>query len=243
MAVSEDEFLGGRLKLLQPEKGVRAGSDAVLLAAATPAAPGESALELGCGVGAAAFCLLARVKGLQATGLEIQPELAALARANAERNGLPLEVVEGDVAAPPAALRRRLFDQVLLNPPFFASGRASAAPEASRARARMEGETGLAAWIACALKRARPGGAVTVIHRAERLGELLALLAGKAGDVVVFPLWPAAGAPAKRVIVRARKGARGPLTLAPGLVLHAPDGRYTPEAEAALREGAALAFP
>src|SRR5690606_9891274 len=131
---------------------------------------------------------------------------AELARRNAARNGLELEALEGDVARPPASLRRRLFDHVLLNPPYFAPDRSSASPDASRRAARAEGEASLEAWIACALRRTRPGGGVTAIHRAERLGDLLAALSGRAGAICVFPLWPAPGQAAKRVIVRARKG-------------------------------------
>jgi tRNA1(Val) A37 N6-methylase TrmN6 len=243
MAVSDDAFLGGRLRLLQPAKGVRSGSDAVLLAAAVPARSGDSALELGCAAGAASLCLLRRVEGVEATGLELQPELAALARDNAARNGLALDVVEGDVADPPAALKRRLFDHVLLNPPYFEPSRSSAAPDDSRRLARAEGEGGLDAWLACALSRARPGGSIVAIHRAERLPELLSLLADKAGGIVVFPLWPGPGQPAKRVILRAVKGSRAAVTLAPGLTLHEADGRYAAEAEASLRDGRPLAFP
>ena len=243
MAVSDDAFLDGRLRILQPEKGFRSGSDAVLLAAAVPAAAGDAVLELGCAAGAAVLCVLRRIEGARASALEVQPELAALARENALRNGLELEVVEGDVAAPPATLRRRLFDHVLLNPPFYERGRASAAPDASRSMGRIEGEGGLASWLACALRRVRPGGTVTVIHRVERLPALLAAFDGQAGRAAVFPLWPARSQPAVRVIVRAVKSARGPLTMPAGLVLHETDGRYTQEAEAVLRDGAALAFP
>jgi len=243
MAVSDDAFLDGRLRLLQPETGVRSGSDAVLLAAAVPAKAGESALELGCGAGAAILCLAARVPGLAACGLELQPGLAVLARDNAARNGLALDVVEGDVATPPPALKRRLFDHVLLNPPFFEPARSSAAPEAGRRLGRTEGAGGLELWLACALRRCRPGGSVTVIHRAGRLPELLAGLAAGAGALAVCPLWPAAGRPSKGVIVRGVKSAGGPLVLAPGLVLHEADGRYTRAAEAVLRDGGPLAFP
>jgi tRNA1(Val) A37 N6-methylase TrmN6 len=79
-----------------------------------------------------------------------------------------------------------------------------------------------------------------VIHRADRLDEVLAGLAGRAGAVVVIPLWPKAGEAAKRVVVQARRGARTPLRLAPGVVLHQADGSATPAAQALLRDGQAL---
>ncbi|HSR71863.1 MAG TPA: methyltransferase, partial [Kiloniellales bacterium] len=119
--------------------------------------------------------------------------------------------------------------------------RARAPAERSRAIAEREGEARLADWIRVALLLLRDGGTLTLVHRADRLDALLAaLLAGRAGEIVVFPLWPGPGKSAKRILVRARKGVETPLRLAPGLVLHGPDGRFTPQAEAVLRDGEAL---
>src|SRR5262249_30419215 len=148
---------------------------------------------------------------------------------------------EGNLLQPPAALRAGGFDVVLANPPFHAAGRATAPADPGRAQGHVEGEADLAAWIRQALRMAAPKGALLMIHRPERLGEVLALLAGRAGGVVVFPLWPDLGRKAGRIIVLARKGSAAPLSLAPGLVLHEPDGRYTAAADAVLR-GAALAL-
>ncbi|MSU88188.1 methyltransferase [Rhodobacteraceae bacterium 2CG4] len=247
-ALTEDGFLGGRVRLLQPRHGYRAATDPVFLAAAVPARAGESVLDLGCGAGAALFCLGVRVPGLRLAGLEQQPGYAALARRNAVLNGLPAEILAGDVAAPPAALRARSFDHVLSNPPFFAAGSGTAAADAGRARAHGEGPAGLDAFIDLGLRRLRPGGSLTLIHRTERLGDILAALAGRAGDIRVLPLAPRAGRPAGRVIVRARKGRATPLTLLPPLPVHAgarhaadaPD--YSDAAAAVLARGAALAL-
>ncbi|MEM9011618.1 MAG: methyltransferase [Pseudomonadota bacterium] len=245
--LSHDAFLGGRLTLAQPLHGYRAGTDAVFLAAACPAAPGDSVLDLGCGVGTAALCLGTRVMDLRLAGLELQPAYAALARRNAAAADLPLEVVEGDLAAMPAALRGRSFDHVITNPPFFAASD-PAAPDPGRATARQLGPVPLADWIAAALRRLRPGGGLTAIAPAERLADLLAPLNGSAGDIAVLPLASRVGRPAGRVIVRARKGARGPLRLAAPLIVHqgpahlADGDDFSPEATAILRDGAPIVF-
>src|SRR5712691_1410903 len=104
-AVTDDAVLGGRLRLKQPRRGHRVGHDAILLAAATGARPGEDAVDLGAGVGAAGLALAARVPGTTVTLVEIDPELAALAAANAERNDLAgrVRVAVLDVAAPARA--------------------------------------------------------------------------------------------------------------------------------------------
>ncbi len=99
---TEDEFLGGRIAVMQPETGHRAGSDAVWLAAAVPAVAGEQVLDAGAGVGVAGLCLLARVPEARVTAVEADAELCALAVANAARNGVAgrMSVVEADVTAP-----------------------------------------------------------------------------------------------------------------------------------------------
>jgi len=242
--VTEDRLLDGRVRLLQPARGYRVAIDPVVLAAAVPARAGQAVLDLGCGSGAAALCLLARVPGLTATGLECDPAAAALARDNAAANGVAdsFRILEGELLAPPPALRAARFDHVLLNPPYLDPTRARLPEDADRRRSHGEAAAGLADWLDLGLRRLRDDGTLSVIHRAERLDEILATLAGRAGGVTVFPLWPggAEAKPAKRIVVRARKGSRASLSLHPGLVLHRPDGGYTAAAEAVLRDAAPL---
>src|SRR5690242_9396567 len=88
LATTEDAFLDGRLTIAQPVSGSRAGLDAVFLAAACPARPGHTVLELGSGSGIVSLAVAARVDGVMVTGVEVQPALCALATENARRNGL-----------------------------------------------------------------------------------------------------------------------------------------------------------
>jgi tRNA1(Val) A37 N6-methylase TrmN6 len=236
-----DRLLGGGVRLEQPAQGFRASIDAVLLAAAVNARPGGTVLDAGCGTGAASLCLARRRGDLAVVGLELDPATAALAEANVRLNGLAerVTVVCGDLLSPPAELACRSFAAVLTNPPFnAASGRPPAEP--GRARAMVETRPA-GAWLAACLRRLAPGGRLTLIHRADRLPAVLAALADGAGAIEIVPLWPAAdGRPARRVLVRCRKGARGPAVLRQGLVLHAGTGMFTEAAEAVLRHGAAL---
>ena len=242
-ALTDDKFLMGRLRLLQPALGYRAATDPVLLAAACPARAGESVLDLGCGAGAAALCLAVRVPGVVLAGLEVQPDYADLARRNAARNGVAMEVVEGDLAAMPRALRRD-FDHVIANPPYYGA-RGTPSPVAGRDRA-VRVATPIAAWVAAAGARLRPGGWLTMIFATPCLPEALAALAPKLGSASVLPLEPRKARAAPRVILQARKGGRAAFRLLAPLTLHAGaahDGdreNYTQTANAVLREGADL---
>ncbi len=239
-ALTEDALLGGRVRLRQPAKGYRAATDPVLLAAAVGARTGETVLDAGCGAGAAALCLAARVPGLALHGLELQADYAALARINAPQ----LTVWEGDLLAPPAVLRSIAFDWVISNPPYFDAADAGS-PDPGRDAARREAAP-TEAWVAACLRRVRSGGRIALIHRASKLAGILAGLAG-AGDVAVLPLAARAGRDAKRVIVTARKGAKGPLRLLAPFTLHAGTRHerdrddFTPAALAVLRDAVALA--
>lgn len=243
--LTQDAFLDGRVMLWQPRQGYRAATDPVLLAAFTDARPGDSVLELGCGVGAAALCLAARVPGLELHGLEIQPTYAALARRNAEANAMPLRVHEGDLAVMPAELRRMSFDWVLANPPYHPAGFAGA-PDQGRDTAHREGDAGLTTWLDTGLRRLKSGGRIAIVHRSARLDGILAVLAGRAGSVEILPLASRSGRPAPRVLVRARKDSRGPLTLYPPFILHegpahtADRDDYTAAARHVLRQMGSL---
>ncbi len=232
-SLSEDGFLGGKLKILQPLRGYRAATDPVLLAAFVDARPGEMVLDLGCGVGVAALCLAARVPGMIPHGLEIQPDYARLARRNAASNGIAMTVHLGDLRRPPVELRALSFDHVMINPPFYPAGTVTAPKDPGRDIAHRE-EAPLGDWIAAGLRRLRPGGRIVLIHRAERLASILAALDGPAGDIEVLPISARPGHPAGRVLIRARKGRVSPLRLHAPLVVHAAEshssdaGAYAP---------------
>jgi tRNA1(Val) A37 N6-methylase TrmN6 len=239
-----DRVLGGRVRLRQPARGYRAGSDAALLAAACEAGEGERVIEAGCGAGAALLAAAVRRPGARFVGVERDPEALALARANIAANGLADRVaaVAGDVAKGFRALGLAPFDAAMANPPFFDDPGALRGPAPAKAGAWLA-DDGLAAWTGFLLKAVREGGTITIIHRADRLADILAQLAPKAGSVRIRPIQPFADQPAKRVLVRAIKTGKAPLVLLPPLVLHARDaGKHTAEAEAILRGEAGLGW-
>ena len=241
--ISEDALLGGRVKFFQPRHGYRAAIDPVILAASVPAGAGEEVLDVGSGTGAAALCLAARVPGVSVTGLESQAGLVDIARRNGDANGLcgSVKFVCGDLLDGGLPLPPQSFHHVMANPPFTEAGRGTPSADAGKARANVEGQAALADWIDFCLQMARPKGTLSLIHRAGRLDAVLAALAGRLGGIIVYPLWPGpVGKPAKRVLVRGRRGISAPLKLSAGLVLHEGDGRYTGQAEAVLRHAQGL---
>lgn len=235
--LTQDQLLGGKVTLAQPADGYRAAIDPVFLAAAVSVRPGQRVLDVGCGVGAAALCLAARVAACRVVGMEFQPDLLALAWDNAASNGVDDRVhfIQGDLADPPAALVSGGFDHVMTNPPYMDNGTLS--PHEGKAAANHEADLPLSDWVRNCLALLAHKGTLTMVHRADRLDDILAALHGRAGDIAVMPLWPKRGRPAKRVLVRARKGVRSPTQLLAGMVLHGDDGHYTPAAETVLRLG------
>ena len=236
-----DGFLGGRLRLWQPRLGYRAGIDPVLLAAAVPARPGDRVLDLGCGVGAALFCLAARVPGIVATGVEVQPDYAALAVANAAENGIEARIAVADIGELPADLRQQSFDHVIANPPYFRTAARAAATDPGREFA-VSAAHPPADWAEVAVRRARPGGTVVMIVAVDQVPDLLAPLLAR-GAVDLHPLSAREGADASRAILRLRKGGRSGFRLRAASVLHRGDRHlsdedsYLPEVSAILRDG------
>jgi tRNA1(Val) A37 N6-methylase TrmN6 len=217
----------------------------VLLAAATPARTGEHAIELGAGVGAAGLALARCVEGLAVTLVELDRSLAGLARENAARNALAgrVRVICLDVAAPgaqfaDAGLSPDCADHVLMNPPFNAPHNAS--PDQARRLAHAAPPGTLARWIDTAAWLLRPQGGVTLIWRADGLADLLAALAPGFGAIAIMPVYPKPGAAAIRVLVSAAKASSAPLSLLPGLVLADSNNKPSAQADAILRDGAAI---
>jgi len=237
---TENRILGGQVVLRQPARGYRAGMDAALLAAAC--GTGQRIFEAGCGVGGALLATARRQPDAQLVGLERDPEALDLARQNIVLNGLEnrVQALAGDVSQFFRTLDLPVFDAVMANPPFFDDPGALRAPAPEKTGAWMA-DGGLAAWTGFLLKAVREGGSLTLIHRADRLADLLALLAPKAGSFQIRAVQPHAQAPAKRVILRAIKTGKAPLALLPPLILHPREGaKHTDEAEAILRGEAGL---
>ena len=214
----------------------------MLLAGSVPALPGQRVLELGCGAGVVSLCLLSRVPGTAATGLEVQPPYVELAERNARLNGAALEVVAGNVADPPETVTAAAVCHVFANPPYHRAGTAVPPTDRGRAVSLIE-QVPLTAWVGLAISVLPDGGWLTMILPAGRRDEFMSALPAAAGSIQLKPVLPQTGRPANRILLRARKGGDRKIVQFPPLVLHESDGSsYTEETDALLRNGGSVPF-
>jgi tRNA1(Val) A37 N6-methylase TrmN6 len=239
--ITEDALLNGRIRIRQPAHGYRVNVDTLLLAAAVETRDGARLLEAGCGVGAALLAVAVRNENVRLLGVERDRNIASISRENVALNAMThrIEIVTGDVLD--RTLKLGVFDGVFVNPPFDVEGEGR--PPAEARRHAHVTDVSMDNWIASLADRLSGGAVLTMIQRATKTPEILAALDGRLGGAGLIPIRPRAGEPAKRVIVRARKGSRAPFRLCPELVLHDASGaKYTTETEAILRGDASISF-
>jgi tRNA1(Val) A37 N6-methylase TrmN6 len=228
--VTEDAFLGGKLRLCQPKSGHRAGHDAMLLSAATPARSGDRVVELGAGIGAAGLAVARRVPNIELVLVEIDEKLAELAHGNAVSNGITAETIVLDVTSPSRAfvsvgLAPDSADVVLMNPPFNDFTRHRASPDRTRQIAHVATASTLDDWIGAGRRILKTGGFLVMIWRADGIAEVLATLGRGFGGLAILPVHADVTSPAIRVLVRAVKGGKAPTRLEPALILNDDRGR------------------
>lgn len=242
--ITQDLLLGGRVHLVQPAKGHRAGTDAVLLAASAQVKPSDVVVDVGAATGAVGLIVAAREKDARFVFVERDPDLAALCRRNCRDNEVQGEIVVADVlnkgSRQAAGLALESADLVLTNPPFLEEGQARISPDRGRAAAHALPAGGLEAWLKACTGLLKPRGRLVLIHRADRVAECLEISGKWLGGIELRFVHPVADRPAIRFLLSGIKGSRAPLTILPPVILHGPDGRFTPEAEALHRGEATL---
>jgi len=245
--ITEDSFLDGKLSLFQPTKGFRAGLDSVLLAASVNAKPGEKVLEIGAGVGTVLFCLMNRISGLEATGIEIMEEYHSLSLLNAQKNKINANLILGDFFTY-GNLKKEIFDQIFFNPPYYPVSNYKISDNKLLEIAHIEYPGILKKMLTFALKRCKPYGYITLIHRPSRISDILSIFKNVAGDIKILPIVSSNSKNASRMIIRARKSAKGDTKLLNPLYLYKDSKKmgqkkqYTFEIQNILRNGHGLNF-
>lgn len=239
--IVETTLLRGKIRILQPKTGFHASIDTVFLAAAVPAKERFRLLDVGCGVGSAGLCVLARKKGISLTGIDVQQDLADLAHQNASLNKMEdlCRFFQGNIKNE-KAIEDNAFNAVMMNPPYLEGGAHTPSPEKIKATSHGEGASGatLEDWIKYAHRKLKQGGHLTLIHRADRMDDVIIALEKRRwfGSLIVYPLFSHEGEDAKRVILQARKERYAPLILKTGMILHEKNGQYTSAAKGILEE-------
>ena len=237
--MTEIHVLDKKLRLLQPEHGFRTSLDTIMLAAACPAKDGDHVLDAGCGVGAAGFCVLERLKGISLSGVDVDADFIEMARKNIALNNFDSQQVE--FSCEDIDLYRRhdkpIYDHVISNPPYMNAGEYMTSPHAKKAIAIGHQDDGLTLekWIKALHRLVKPKGSVTIIHRADYTDQIIKALGHRFGAVEIIPLWSKQGGEAKRVIIRARKDRKAPCKILPGIIVHEDNGEYTQRADDILR--------
>ena len=224
-----EETLWNGMTLLQPDRQFRLSTDSVACAWFSRFPHHAKLADLGCGSGAISLMLLASDPTLHVTGLELQPDAAAAAAENARRNDAAFTVLQGDLRQIRTLLPANCMDGVVSNPPYFpvGSGKTAAGP---LAQARSEETCSLPQLCQAAAWLLRWSGRFTMVHRPERLADLIWELrtVGLEPKRIRF-VRHSAHTPVSLVLLEARKGGKPGLEYEPDLILRDADGNETEE--------------
>ena len=208
------------------------GTDSVLLADFVNIGSRRKGVDLGCGSGILPLLLLSRDARLCMTGLEINPEAAEAAMDNLTANGLSGRgsVVVGDIRRVKEHFRSGEFDLVVANPPYFAEGSGRQSPDEAKAAARTETNCTLNDICRAAAYLCRTGGVLCLVHRAERLCDVLCALRENGLEPKrLRTVSHDAKKEPSLVLVEARRGGSAGLKLMPPLFVRSLDGTETDE--------------
>lgn len=225
-----DAFFNGRIKISQARNGYRFSIDAIVAAAAVHPKAGDKVLDLGTGCGIIPLILAHRHSDIRISGVEIQADLADLARLNVAANHQEdrVSILHADMRSLTPPMIGGPADWIVSNPPYRKpfSGRVN--PNAQRALARHEINITLKELIHSASRLLRTGARFIAIYAAERAVDLMHEMRMNG----IEPKWlqsihSHAGANAKMVLVLGMKGGQPGIQIIAPLVIYAPDGGYT----------------
>lgn len=217
-------------KVLQKKQGFRFSLDAVLLAHFAALKNGWRVCDLGCGSGIIALLLASRAETLTIDGIELQAELADMAARSVLLNGVPsIHIHQADLRALPAVWRDR-YDLVVCNPPYFPVGSGKQSPLPQIALARHELACTLEEVLAASTRLLRSGGRLAIVHRPNRLPELLTgCAAHHLAPRRLRLVYPNSHSAADLVLLEAVKGAQSDLHIQAPLIIYDASGQYSPE--------------
>jgi tRNA1Val (adenine37-N6)-methyltransferase len=238
-----NEILGGKLKICQSRRGYRFNLDSLILAHFVSVKSRTVNLDLGCGNGIIALVLAGRYVHSKWHGLEIQRDLALLAKKNVDQNGMQRRIIidEGDARDIRKFYRQNSFDNIVFNPPYrkIDSGRINPLPEKAIARHEISGS--LDHFLQAAQHTLKPGGRVFTIYPAARMVEMISLFRKRKMEPKRMKLvFSDAFSDAEFVLTEGRSGSREEMKMEQPLFIYQASRQYTQNMKNIFTE---LSFP
>lgn len=227
-----DDLVRDGLKIIQKPGGFCFSMDAVLLANFATVKKDDIVADLGTGSGVIPLLLTTRKKARRIYGLEIQPDAINRAVRSVAGNSLSglIEIIRGDIKEAVMTLGPGKFDLVTSNPPYMPTGRGEINPADELAVARHEISCTLDDVIGAGAGLLNSHGRLAVVHRPERLADLLHLMKQyRLEPKRLQTVYPKPGRKPTMVLVEAVKGARPDLSIIPPLFVYDSQGAYTSE--------------
>ena len=223
-----DYLLNKKVKINQPDEAFRTGLDTVLLSMIAPKLKSGAVLDMGAGVGALGLCYYQRLNNdkINIIGIEKSSDFAKYYNENIVANNFEnnFTVINDDLLN--VDLKKVSFDLVITNPPFEKDDTYKSDNELKNI-ANIESTVNLESWLKFASDVIKPNGHIALIHKMERLDEILHHLHNRFGGVRILPIITKAGTQAKRVIVIAIKDSKAPLKMCDPLILSDGEKQYT----------------
>ena len=218
--------------IIQKKTGFRFGLDAVLLADFADVKKGSQVIDLGTGTGIVSILIAAKRDIKRIVGLEIQTEIADMAKRSAIMNSFmdKLEIVCGDIKYSSDLFGNSSFDEVVTNPPYFSAGKGLICENESITCSRHEILCDLEDVIRESSKLLRPGGSISMVHRPFRLPDIISLMRKwRIEPKLMRMVQPKANKPANLVLIKGYKDGKPELKMLPTLLVFNEDGTYTKE--------------
>ncbi|MBQ1489335.1 MAG: tRNA1(Val) (adenine(37)-N6)-methyltransferase [Lachnospiraceae bacterium] len=208
------------------------GMDAVLLSVFAKAMPGEDVLDLCTGTGVLPLLMSAKTEGRHYCGLEIQPDVADMAKRSVILNGLEekIDIICGDLKEAEGLIPPASFDVVTCNPPYMAGGDGLINPADTKAVSRHEICCTLMDVLLCAKKFLKPGGRFYMVHRPFRLAEICIKMSEAGLEAKSLRMvYPKADKEPNMILIEGKSGAKSGMKVLPPLIIMDGEGKYTKE--------------
>jgi tRNA1(Val) A37 N6-methylase TrmN6 len=222
------------LFIIQKKEAFRFGVDAILLSHFVKVKRNQRVLDMGTGTGILPLLIAAKTEASWITGLEIQADIAAMARRSVEGNGLAhrIEIVEGDIKNVTSLLGAATYDVVVTNPPYTPVGSGLKNPHDSKAIARHELYCTLEDVLKNGARMLKPQGEFYMVHRPDRLTDIMeGMRRLKIEPKILRMVSPREGDAPSLILIKGIKNGKPGLVIMPQLVIYNKNGQYTPETQ------------